>query len=273
MSGLMDTFATTVSVALQYGVPLRDLVNKFAHVRFEPSGFTGNSEIPIAKSHRRLHLPLARLAVPVRRRQGRARSHRSLSDRRRAALPARSASLRECRTPGVGAARRRPPTSIRSAVGKPATDEPKATALAAVGAGAEGRARRARLPRHRRGVQRALERPRQWQRRPRPPTAAGSRSTWAARRSPSPPRRTPRRAWTAARSWSATALATSASTAAPRAAAAEPIKGSAGYRRADRHAIMTARDPQEPAQPAYPATRSPRSSTGASPLLEYRANG
>jgi ribonucleoside-diphosphate reductase alpha chain len=50
VSGLMDTFATTVSVSLQYGVPLRDLVNKFAHVRFEPSGFTGNSEIPIAKS-------------------------------------------------------------------------------------------------------------------------------------------------------------------------------------------------------------------------------
>jgi ribonucleoside-diphosphate reductase alpha chain len=37
-------------VSLQYGVPLRDLVNKFAHVRFEPSGFTGNPEIPIAKS-------------------------------------------------------------------------------------------------------------------------------------------------------------------------------------------------------------------------------
>jgi ribonucleoside-diphosphate reductase alpha chain len=50
VSGLMDSFATTVSVALQYGVPLRDLVNKFAHVRFEPSGFTGNPEIPIAKS-------------------------------------------------------------------------------------------------------------------------------------------------------------------------------------------------------------------------------
>jgi len=50
VSGLMDTFATTVSVALQYGVPLRDLINKFAHVRFEPSGFTGNQEIPIAKS-------------------------------------------------------------------------------------------------------------------------------------------------------------------------------------------------------------------------------
>ena len=37
-------------MALQYGVPLKDLVNKFAHVRFEPSGFTGNQEIPIAKS-------------------------------------------------------------------------------------------------------------------------------------------------------------------------------------------------------------------------------
>ncbi len=50
VSGLMDAFATTVSVSLQYGVPLKDLINKFAHVRFEPSGFTGNQEIPIAKS-------------------------------------------------------------------------------------------------------------------------------------------------------------------------------------------------------------------------------
>ena len=49
-AGLMDTLATSVSLALQYGVPLKDVVNKFAHVRFEPSGFTGNSEIPIAKS-------------------------------------------------------------------------------------------------------------------------------------------------------------------------------------------------------------------------------
>jgi ribonucleoside-diphosphate reductase alpha chain len=50
VSGLMDSLATMTSIALQYGVPLRDLVNKFAHVRFEPSGFTGNQEIPIAKS-------------------------------------------------------------------------------------------------------------------------------------------------------------------------------------------------------------------------------
>jgi ribonucleoside-diphosphate reductase alpha chain len=50
VSGLMDCFATAVSLALQYGVPLPVLVDKFSHVRFEPSGFTNNSEIPIAKS-------------------------------------------------------------------------------------------------------------------------------------------------------------------------------------------------------------------------------
>src|SRR5262249_5617429 len=50
VSGLMDSFATAVSLALQYGVPLQVLVDKFSHVRFEPSGFTNNPEIPIAKS-------------------------------------------------------------------------------------------------------------------------------------------------------------------------------------------------------------------------------
>ncbi len=50
VSGLMDSFATAVSLALQYGVPLKVLVDKFSHTRFEPSGFTGNPEIPIAKS-------------------------------------------------------------------------------------------------------------------------------------------------------------------------------------------------------------------------------
>jgi ribonucleoside-diphosphate reductase alpha chain len=50
VSGLMDTIATLTSIALQYGVPLEALVNKFSHVRFEPSGFTSNPEIPIAKS-------------------------------------------------------------------------------------------------------------------------------------------------------------------------------------------------------------------------------
>jgi ribonucleoside-diphosphate reductase alpha chain len=50
ISGLMDSFATAVSIALQYGVPLKDLVNKFSHLRFEPAGFTGNRDIPMAKS-------------------------------------------------------------------------------------------------------------------------------------------------------------------------------------------------------------------------------
>ncbi|MEX1093698.1 MAG: LAGLIDADG family homing endonuclease, partial [Acidimicrobiia bacterium] len=50
ISGLMDSFATAVSLALQYGVPLRDLVNKFSHLRFEPAGFTTNRDIPMAKS-------------------------------------------------------------------------------------------------------------------------------------------------------------------------------------------------------------------------------
>ncbi len=50
VSGLMDSFATAISLALQYGVPLQVLVDKFSHTRFEPSGWTNNKEIPMAKS-------------------------------------------------------------------------------------------------------------------------------------------------------------------------------------------------------------------------------
>ena len=50
VSGLMDSFATAISLALQYGVPLKVLVDKFSHTRFEPSGWTGNKDIPYAKS-------------------------------------------------------------------------------------------------------------------------------------------------------------------------------------------------------------------------------
>ncbi len=50
LAGFADAFATAISFALQHGVELRFLVDKFTHVRFEPSGFTGNPEIPIAKS-------------------------------------------------------------------------------------------------------------------------------------------------------------------------------------------------------------------------------
>lgn len=50
ISGLVDAFATSISLALQYGVPLKALIDKFSHMRFEPAGFTNNKEIPIAKS-------------------------------------------------------------------------------------------------------------------------------------------------------------------------------------------------------------------------------
>ena len=50
LGGLMDCFATSVSMSLQYGMPLRDLVDKFSHVGFEPSGFTKNERIGTAKS-------------------------------------------------------------------------------------------------------------------------------------------------------------------------------------------------------------------------------
>lgn len=50
VSGLMDSFATAVSLALQYGVPLKILCDKFSHTRFEPSGWSGNPQIGFAKS-------------------------------------------------------------------------------------------------------------------------------------------------------------------------------------------------------------------------------
>jgi len=50
IGGLMDTIGTLTSLALQYGVPMEALVNKFSHMRFEPSGWTGNPDIPNAKS-------------------------------------------------------------------------------------------------------------------------------------------------------------------------------------------------------------------------------
>ena len=50
VSGLMDAFATSISIALQHGVPLKVLCEKFAHTRFEPSGWTGNEQIGYAKS-------------------------------------------------------------------------------------------------------------------------------------------------------------------------------------------------------------------------------
>jgi ribonucleoside-diphosphate reductase alpha chain len=48
--GLMESFGRAISYALQYGVPLSDLVRNFSHMRFEPSGSTSNPEIPFAQS-------------------------------------------------------------------------------------------------------------------------------------------------------------------------------------------------------------------------------
>ena len=75
ISGLMDTIATLTSMALQYGVPLEVLVNKFSHVRFEPSGFTKNPEIPMAKSLTDYIFRFlgARFLSAEQRRRGRAR--------------------------------------------------------------------------------------------------------------------------------------------------------------------------------------------------------
>ena len=50
LRGMMNAFATAISIALQYGVPLETLVQKFSYMRFEPEGVTGNPEIPFAKS-------------------------------------------------------------------------------------------------------------------------------------------------------------------------------------------------------------------------------
>jgi ribonucleoside-diphosphate reductase alpha chain len=50
LRGMMNSYATAISIALQYGVPLETLVQKFSYMRFEPEGITSNPEIPFAKS-------------------------------------------------------------------------------------------------------------------------------------------------------------------------------------------------------------------------------
>ena len=222
VSGLMDTFATTISVALQYGVPLKDLVNKFAHVRFEPSGFTGNQEIPIAKSivdyifrwlgsrflspEDKINLGLQErvseeVAAPAPFAFGGGTTGSAIVLRRRA----RSRGLSTVGDP-------RPPNPTRPR-------RPPSPPSPTPGSRAPGRHRHQR---------RTGERPRGQRQRQdaRTATAAArqprSPSTSAPPRSASRPRPTPPAAWTAARSWSATGPATSASTAAaPAAAAAE----------------------------------------------------
>jgi hypothetical protein len=89
LRGVFSAWATTLSIALQHGVPLESLVRKFAYMRFEPHGATDNPEIPKAHSIPRLRRPLARLAVP-RRRHARRTSSACSRPRSSSAGPPRS---------------------------------------------------------------------------------------------------------------------------------------------------------------------------------------
>ena len=67
LSGFMDGFALSVSIGLQYGVPLKALVDKFINTRFEPSGYTGHPAIPLRQVRARLHRALAGRTVHLAR--------------------------------------------------------------------------------------------------------------------------------------------------------------------------------------------------------------
>ena len=109
ISGLMDSFATAISYALQYGVPLKFFVDKFSHVRFEPSGWTGNPAGPVREVDHGLHFPLAGREVPgpgVRRRTRRASRRRcgprSLSPQQNAAVPGGGDAMLRCARNAAG---------------------------------------------------------------------------------------------------------------------------------------------------------------------------
>ena len=72
-AGMMNSFATAISIALQYGVPLETLVQKFAYMRFEPGGDHAEPGDPVRQVDARLHHALAGLALPRRRHPGGAR--------------------------------------------------------------------------------------------------------------------------------------------------------------------------------------------------------
>ena len=100
VSGLMDTIATMTSIALQYGVPLKALVDKFSHTRFEPSGFTNNPRDPDGEVGHRLRLPLARQPLPA--------ASREVADEQETAAPSddRPAALEAGASAVAGGSRR-----------------------------------------------------------------------------------------------------------------------------------------------------------------------
>ena len=114
LRGMMNSFATAISIALQYGVPLETLVQKFAYMRFEPEGITTEPGDPVRQVDARLHHALARVALPGRRHPGGARHpHARRSARAKTAEDGRVVARRRHGRPGATAAtaataRRRP---------------------------------------------------------------------------------------------------------------------------------------------------------------------
>ena len=106
LAGLMNSFMISVSLGLQYGVPLEVYVSKFAHMRFEPTRDDERRRHPRREVPRRLHLPLARQEVPGRRQAAGARDHEPRGEGPPSAGerdPGRRAG-RRCRDRGRGAA-------------------------------------------------------------------------------------------------------------------------------------------------------------------------
>ena len=149
LRGMMNSFATAISIALQYGVPLETLVRKFAYMRFEPEGITTNPEIPFAKSmpdyimrwlasrflDADVHEDLGILTPEVRARKAgedTAAPHPAARTARRPAAPSRRAGR-----PGRPADRRRPGRPARAA-GPPGDVQPPTAALTDTPAGPPG---------------------------------------------------------------------------------------------------------------------------------------
>ena len=138
LRGMMNAFATSISIALQYGVPLETLVRKFSYMRFDPEGITGNPEIPFAKSmpdyimrwlasrflDADMHEELGILTPEVRARKASAGG----ADARRHGRPGRAPAAEPNGATGTATAatarRSRRPRSRRSRPRPALTDEP-----------------------------------------------------------------------------------------------------------------------------------------------------
>ncbi len=115
IKGMMNAFATSVSIGLQYGVPLETLVRKFSYMRFEPEGITNNPEIPFAKSlpdYIMRWLASSASATPTSRRSSASSRPRSVPARR----PRPRCTCRRARRPRTAATAQ---TATRRATARP----------------------------------------------------------------------------------------------------------------------------------------------------------